>query len=235
MINTSEYNPVAALLLEPFADSEIRSRKGAENKTFSYVAPELYRYRLLKVFTEGYEFGLTDIVEGQLGVRGVAHFKGHIDGIEYSVNGCPVFEPWTFSSSEPTKKVNPDQTYMKLSSAGLKAVSREIGLGLHLYDKTPQEGEAASSTPRSSAAAAVSTDGWDGEKLVGFGKKYPTTKWKDVPDDYLVFLTKDSDPDKRRPEAVAEKARRADNNVAIGQEQASNAAAPVGGDDEIPF
>lgn len=235
-IEIEKYNPVAQLLLEAFDESEISEREGSGNQTFSYVPPERYRYRLLKIFSNGYTFHLTNTTETKLGVKGTAHFIGEVpeEGVRYDII-VDVFEPWTFKR-ESKDILNPEQSFMKLASAGVKAIAREIGLGLHLYDKAAKKSggsksSASSSGSKSSGNASPSHDGeWTGDEEVTFGTKWKGKKWKEVDDDYLTYVTKD--PEKANKLALKEIARRQKNAASDGQSKAEQS---VDEDENFPF
>lgn len=236
-IDLKSYNETSQALLMPFDESEISEREGSGNQTFSYVPPERYRYRLLNVFAEGYKFSVTVTEIRPTGVAGSAHFVGSVmeTGVAYDIV-IPVFEPWTFKSG--TKDIlNPDQTFSKLASAGIKACAREMGLGLHLYDKAAKKTSSGSSSSKpaaskAKAAPAGTGDGegipnfdadWDGTENVTFGTKYKSKPWTECDDDYLDFIT--SDPDKANKKALKEIARRQSIAGSAGNEQASKSLA----------
>lgn len=243
-IDLKEYNAVAQLLLEAFADSEISEREGSGGKMFSYVPPERYRYRLLKIFANGYQFHLSNTSEGQRGIKGTAHFIGEVpeEGVRYDIK-VDVFEPW--SKTKEGEIFAPDQSFMKLASAGLKAVAREMGLGLHLYDKAQKTGKAAAKPAAKPASkggtkAKGSSDNadfdadWDGTEEVTFGK-HKGDAWSEIEDNYLEFITKD--PEKANKKALKEIARRQSEAGDTGASNAKKAMDNKGGadDDEFPF
>jgi hypothetical protein len=234
-----DFNAVAKALLEPFDDSLISQRKGAGEKTFSYVAPENYRARLLEVFTGGFEFGIVpgSLQIGKEGVAGVYRFKGERpdEGVVYEIT-VPAYEAYT-KKSDTGEVITIDQTMNKLSSAGLKNAAREIGVGLHLYDKVASGGSGSSggtstrsgSSTASKAGSNASTGDWDGTETITFGK-HNGTQWKDIDDGYLAFITKD--PEKANATALKEIARRKSTAVETAQSSASGASSD---DEEFPF
>lgn len=245
-IDLSLYNSVAQLLLEAFADSEISEREGSGGKTFSYVPPERYRYRLLKAFPNGFTFHCTVTSVGKAGIQGSAHFIGDCpeDGVKYDII-APCFEGWTKSSSTGDI-IAPEQSFQKLTSAGLKAIAREIGLGLHLYDKAPRTvsskpaaAKAAASKPAASTGAPAG-DGngvpdfdpaWDGSKGIPFKmsetpKGTPYADMDDKAIEWMCNKTKSRDDDTPNPDqgALKERARRIVMAGATGASKATAAA-----------
>lgn len=233
--NLSEYNSVAQLLLVAFDDAEISEREGSGGKMYSYVPPERYRYRLLKAFPNGFTLETTVTRVGKLGIEGSTHFVGEVpeEGIRYDIT-VPCFEAWTFKSGTQDI-IQPEQSYMKLASAGLKAFSREIGLGLHLYDKAPRTVNTSTRVNNPAPAASSTSTGtgngngipnfdseWDGSVHCTIGTKIKGQPWANATDDYLEFLTRD--PEKANRFALKEIARR---QSLAGQTGNASAAASV--------
>ena len=249
-IDLDGYNPVAQSLLEAFDESEISEREGNGGKSFSYVPPERYRYRLLRVFPQGYTFHISDLNEGKAGVRATAHFIGEAadEGVRYDIK-VAVFEPW--SKTQNGEFYSLDQTYAKLNSAGLKGSAREMGLGLHLYDKTAKKTGAS----KPSAAkkpnpkkdedlgdyAEFFDEEWDGSDALKI-TKHKGTPYNELDDGLLSWLINKVDqnekpnPDKgalkemarRMAEGGGEATKRAKASTASKSPKASD-------DDEFPF
>ena len=217
------YNPVAEALLVPF-DQSLISQREMNGNTFDFVSPEHYRYRLLEVFGEGFTFSLDDVrvivSDGIAGLQGTAHFVGERDNVKYDIT-TTVFEAFVISKTT-THPISVEQSYMKLMSAGIKAVSREMGLGLHLYDKAPATAKAAApktstAAPKATTAAAPKAtakpataapkeEAWDGSLLIAYGTKHKGTPYNEVDDGWLQWAGTQKDPPDRN--AVKEIARR---------------------------
>lgn len=228
MIDPKKYSALAAKLLEPFDDSQIRQREGSGGKNFSYVPPEEYRYRLLESFPHGFAFG---VIPGstrleKTGVHAEFAFEAEDPDTltRYKITAT-AFEPWTLAR-ETGAILNPDQTFAKLMSAGLKACCREIGIGLHLYDKGDSQstGSSKSTSKTQTKASSKSEHGeWDGELTLKSGK-HKGKKWKDTPDSFVEFLANMDEPNEL---AIKELARRASADSEDEETQES--------DDDLPF
>jgi hypothetical protein len=212
-----DYNQVAAELLVPFDASLIKTRAQA-GKNFSYVPPDQYRKRILEVFCNGYRLEVcpSSIVETDHGVRAAYTFGGTVDEVTYTIS-VPAYQEWTFKSGT-YEAIQRDQAYNKLTSAALKAVCVNLGLGLHLYDKDEASSPVASgggqtsapraaSAPKASASTTPAGD-WDGSALWSFGK-YKNTAYNALDDaDYLGYLQWAATKDKPDNGAVKECTRR---------------------------
>ena len=239
----SEYNSIATALLEPFDDSEISTREGAGGKSFSYVDPARYRYRLLQVFKNGFTFGIVhgSVVIGKTGVYAEYRFTGEDPEtlIRYDIT-VPAFE--AFSETKEGKVFGLDQMMNKLTSAGLKNAARELGLGLHLYDKAARS--TTSNKARTQHAASSDEDDedsddegsdWDGTAKVSFGQKWKGTPYKDVDADWIDWAATKDKPDQG---AVKEQKRRKAGAASAGSKAASKQSKAKPADDEdddIPF
>lgn len=230
-----DYNSVARLLLEAFDEAEISQRDGADNKSFSFVPPERYRYRLLRVFPNGYKFHVDQIAESKLGVRGQATFVGDVpeEGVRYDIS-VPAAEPWTFKKGT-TDILNYDQAYAKLTSAGLKAIAREMGLGLHLYDKAANRSTGGTKSSGNANSAGTHDSEWTGDEKVNIGKfKNTDTRWNDedaVDGGYLDYVTSGDKPNQK---ALKEIARRLKASGDGGQRKAESSA-NAHEDSDFPF
>jgi hypothetical protein len=256
-------DPAIQRLMDPFDESFIQKRllnpdkpyHEKYNKQITSVAPEHYRQRLLEVFGDfTFEVIPESIVEGKTGVR--AAFQFSAKGLHK--RAVAVFEPWTFAGEfvynkdsgkfdKPNPKagqiIQPEYTYAMLDSAAIKAISRNLGLGLHLYlDKADNAAPSTSATTASAAHTQTATSNaaptggaydpeWTGEDEITFGK-HSGKKWNhpDVDAGYLNYITKD--PEKANKLGLKEIARRL--HASAGS-AAQNAAASVDEDSEIPF
>jgi hypothetical protein len=202
-------NKLAEALLVPFDDSQISERhqnpKDTSTPIFSYVDPAHYRRRLLETFTKGFLLHVEDAKLEAPGVVAQAHFIGEQDGVKYDIK-MPVFEEYTISTTT-NKAIQIAQTFSKLGSAGAKAVSRELGLGLHLYDKVTRKvsGGSNASTSAAGTSSAAPDAQWDGSAKVTFGAKYKGMAYKDIEDGWITWAATKDKPDQG---AVKELARR---------------------------
>jgi hypothetical protein len=202
-------NKLAEALLVPFDDSQISERhqnpKDTTTPIFSYVDPAHYRRRLLETFTKGFLLHVEDAKLEAPGVVAQAHFIGEQDGVKYDIK-MPVFEEYTISTTT-NKAIQIAQTFSKLGSAGAKAVSRELGLGLHLYDKVTRKvsGGSNASTSAAGTSSAAPDAQWDGSAKVTFGAKYKGMAYKDIEDGWITWAATKDKPDQG---AVKELARR---------------------------
>ena len=256
-IELKDYNQVAQDLLVPFDDSEISQREGSGNQTFSFVPPERYRYRLLRIFSNGFTFSITNTVEGKSGVKGTGHFIGEVpeDGVRYDIT-VDVFESWTFKKDSDVV-LNRDQSYSKLASAGLKACAREMGLGLHLYDKAVKKSSSVKPATKTSVKPSASktstvkskvpaSDGdhgdysqyfdenWDGSDELRFTKQKGTA-YSELEDGMISWLiNKDDQEGNPNPDkgALKEMARRMADGGSNAQERAEKS---VDEDEDYPF
>ena len=220
---SDKLNATQKLLLEPFADDQISEIDG-----FSYVDPFHYRTRLHQVFQQGFEFRVNSIVIGKDNMYGQAFFKGRVDDLEFVIE-VPCAEKYIKASGDGTI-LKFEQSVNMLISAGMKAICRELGIGLHLYEKTANKGGSKKGGSTGGAPAAAAPSGpWDGQAAITFGK-HNGTKWCDIEDSYLEYITKD--PAKANALALKEIARRSANNVGEGR---ANAASAHSDDDSIPF
>lgn len=227
MATKAKYAATQTLLLEPFADDQISEIDG-----FSYVDPYQYRMRLHAIFQQGFKFQVRGLIVGKDNMTAQAYFSGRVDDVEYEIE-VPCAEKFIKASGTDTI-LKFEQSMNMLISAGLKAVCRELGIGLHLYEKAANKGGSkkgggGQSAPSGGGAPASSNGPWDGNAAVTFGK-HSGSKWRDIEDSYLEYITKD--PEKANKLALQEIARRRANNVGEGQ---SNAAGAVDDDSEIPF
>jgi len=269
--NLGEYNVLARELLEPFGDDEISTTED----NFSYVDPARYRLRLLKAFPNGYTFLIRDYTVQKTGLLGMAYFKGVRDDVMYEFN-VPFFEKYIvgakkFKNDNGEWVDNPkageilrlEQVVQMSTSAGLKSVCREMGLGLHLYEKAPKKagtpGAAGSSAPRSSGGGGGYTntsfiantpedeaklenvqawfdDKWDGSAVIGFtGQK--GKKYVELEDGMINFLCEkmtDKNSGKRKADTNALK-ERARRAKNAEKDGSNNAASALTDEDEIPF
>ena len=63
-------------------------------------------------------------------------------------------------------------------------------------DRKPSKGTPkGETTPQRVPAASGDASGWDGSKLIDFGKKYAGTPWRDVPDGYLDWIMQNVEKD----------------------------------------
>lgn len=261
----SKYNAVAEALLVPFDESDITQRlqnpkkdfHEKYNPIFSYVTPEKYRYRLLETFTNGYEFGIIPgtVVFGKEGVFAIYNFKGSVGEVRYDIT-VPVFEEYSYmydydAKQSTDKKINLDKQQNAMTSAALKAISTNLGLGLHLYDKTatqvnggekaPETAKAASGSSTRSAASGASQGAsnandsdWDGTAKVTFGK-HKGKPYSEVDEGWLSWAAnKTNDEGEPNPDkgSVRELARRKSTAGAAAQQSAS---AGVDDEGEFPF
>jgi len=209
---------------------------------FTYLDPKCYRDRLNDVFTEGYEFEIEVTAFRPEGIYGKAEFKATLSGVIYK-RKVMFAEPWMFAK-DSKDIIKADVKAQMANSAGLKAIGRELGIGLYLYDK--QSGKSSSVTSsaaqpqaaRASAPAASSgsapaeTDVWK------FGGKHKDKRVSDIDDGYFEWL---SGPDKTGAGSDAARAilsRRATANASqtFDSVVADNATTDDGFfPDEVPF
>ena len=235
----AEFSEASQLLLEPFPEEDISYIDG-----FAYDDPERYRYRLLKVFKGGFSWHMEDCHETSFGdakgLAGYGHFVGKVDGelFDRRVFAFEKFQLGADDSPNAGKTQKEEYTAANLDSALLKQVSRDMGLGLHLYVKDAKKSSkkgGSTNTPDTNA----STGPWDGSYKWSFGKFagstyadpiYKATYEKPTTEEYVKYL--DWASTKERPDtgSIKEYARRKQ----LGQV----AVKPTGSDqlsDEIPF
>jgi hypothetical protein len=263
-VNLEGYNKIAQLLLQPFDAEDLSYRlknpkkpEGPYNPKFTYVKPHKYRYRLHKIFEQGYSFKIHDVVFGAKGLTGYAYFKADVPEYNVSYEFDVLFsEDYTFAAefiwNQATQTVdlpNPkageiiglSETMQMANSAGLKAVCRELGIGLNLYDDKDEahtggtytpSGNGATTAPATNASAPADNGEWTGEKVIGGNGKFKDKKWNDpeVDDGYVNWCAGKFGP---TSDGQREKNRRAAGNVAAGAAQAAKAAPTV--DPTIPF
>jgi hypothetical protein len=250
-----KYNPTITELMVPFSDDEISERlmnpkkpESQYNPKFSYVDPDKYLYRLHAAFPGGFDLEIDNLLEGERGIRAIARFRATTpDGASYCTS-APIFEEWkraadffwnddtkAFDRPNPDagKLLNPDYTYSALDSAGTKAISRKLGLGLHLYSKTARKvGSNGTQQQTTSGSAPAPSGPWTGDQLIGGGGKFKHLPWNspEVDDGYINFMVG------KFPNgpAAKEKARRAAGNVAAGATQGAseNVKQPAGQTEE---
>ena len=248
-LDLKQYNAVAREALVPFDQSEISTREGAGGQNFSYVPPERYRYRLLRIFKNGYAFGIIPgtVTVTKTGVQADFRLRGELldetemNNVVYDVTAT-AFEPYTFKR-ESTEILNIDQTFSKLMSAGLKLCARKLGLGLHLYDNPARQASGGGSKPSSGgggyqSGAGVDPNGdhfdpnWTGADTIAYSK-HKGTPYNQLEDGMISFCCNLTDRETGAPKpdvkALKERARR-QKAAASG-----NASSDDLDDDDIPF
>lgn len=243
-------NSIQRALEAPFPDEVIKTRLRNPDKPFhdkynpwlTYAPPQVYRRRLHEVFKNGFKLEVTNVNASDKlsAVVAHAHFVGSEmcdEGylVSYDV-GLPVAEKVYLKDGQPDRE--PQDTMMKLCSAAVKAVSRELKIGLELYDKDKTEVAPAAGQGHSGEAAAYrpaqapqpAGEEWDGCKPITFGK-HKGVAYKDLPENYLTFLSEKKDQTTGQPrpdkDAILEVLRRSRKTPSAPAAPAPSTAVPA--------
>jgi hypothetical protein len=182
------YEATRAKLEAKFPEEAHSTRDG-----YTYVDPMHYRTRLNDVFTEGYTFEVKITSMRPEGFYGDAYFIATLNCVIY-VRRVLWSEPWMFAK-DSKDLIKIDTKIQSANSAGLKAVCRELGIGLYLYDKqSPQSSVAQSGQQRSQTQQQPQQSRPSGPVGTGeddvwqIGTKWKGHKVSEIGDDYFAFI-----------------------------------------------
>lgn len=206
-----EFDSLVQEFIKPFDESEISQRKGAGNKTFSYIDPARYRYRALSIAKEDYTFRTYGLGLNEFGAYGEAELVIVRDGIkktagafaleEHELGARFIYNPETQKYDKPNpdfgKVQNVSNTVKSLRSSLFKLCATELGIGLHLYEREAQKvnGSSNSGSTQNSGSSNSGSSGapsgqreWDGKLKFKTGKN-AGKMWLEVDLETIQYLS----------------------------------------------